>query len=181
MLEVHFYTSSSYHRPLQLASKMTNQTPQALSSAITIITSIDVESILSTLDPELAVQSQRNAFLALHATSARSSNGIPSVQGPARIALRSEQMTSLFMPARVAEAGGMTCKIVSVPTNGGGGGLPSTTVVLDETTGKVKALVNARKLTGLRNACGTSRERVSWKHTLLLPLAPPSFGARADS
>jgi ornithine cyclodeaminase/alanine dehydrogenase-like protein (mu-crystallin family) len=60
----------------------------------------------------------------------------------------------LFMPARNADAGGTACKIVSVPTAGGEDGLPGSTIIMDEESGKVRAVVNARKLTALRNACG---------------------------
>ena len=60
----------------------------------------------------------------------------------------------LFMPSRAAQAGGTACKIVSVPTSAGDGGLPATTVLMDETSGKVRAVINARRLTALRNACG---------------------------
>ena len=79
------------------------------------------------------------------------------IQTQHRITLTSPTVTSLFMPSRVdpsVGAAGMTCKIVSVPTQGGTGGLPASTVVMDENTGKVRALVNARKLTALRNAAG---------------------------
>ena len=60
----------------------------------------------------------------------------------------------LFMPSRAADAGGTAIKIVSVPSGGGAEGLPATTLVMDETTGRVRGVVNARKLTALRNACG---------------------------
>jgi ornithine cyclodeaminase/alanine dehydrogenase-like protein (mu-crystallin family) len=126
------------------------------SSNVTILTASDVFSVISTINPELAIVSQQNAFLALASQFAKPSDTIRSIQGPPRITLKSEHMTSLFMPSRVADAGGMACKIVSVPTNGGEGGLPATTVLINEETGKVKAVINARRLTALRNACGRS-------------------------
>ena len=125
------------------------------SGGVVILTTSDVSSVLSSLDPELALESQRNAFAALSTQFATSSHDIPTVQCPQRTTLKSETMTSLFMPSRVADAGGMACKIVSIPTNGGEGGLPATTVIMDEKTGRIKAIVNARRLTALRNACGT--------------------------
>jgi ornithine cyclodeaminase len=57
----------------------------------------------------------------------------------------------LFMPARVP--GTTAIKIVSVP-KGGSDGLPGTTLVLDEVSGKVRAVINARRLTAVRNAAG---------------------------
>lgn len=55
------------------------------------------------------------------------------------------------MPGRINHR--TAIKIVSVPT-AGGDGLPGTTLVMDEETGHVRAVVNARKLTALRNAAG---------------------------
>jgi len=80
--------------------------------------------------------------------------------------------TALFMPARLGPPtieltsfasevatnntlGDTAIKVVSVPKQSGIYGLPATTLVLDEVTGGVKAVVNARKLTALRNAAGT--------------------------
>lgn len=57
----------------------------------------------------------------------------------------------LFMPARVNAT--TTIKIVSVP-KAGAEGLPATTLVMDEKTGRVVGVVNARKLTAVRNAAG---------------------------
>ena len=55
---------------------------------------------------------------------------------------------------------GTAMKVVSVPSASAPDeikqkGLPASTIVLDEITGEVKALVNASKLTALRNAAGT--------------------------
>lgn len=70
--------------------------------------------------------------------------------------------TALFMPARLVShlpppiLQGTALKIVSVPRNSGDTrGLPASTIVLDESTGAVKAVLNARNLTALRNAAGT--------------------------
>ncbi|QRV88497.1 ornithine carbamoyltransferase [Ceratobasidium sp. AG-Ba] len=46
-------------------------------------------------------------------------------------------------------------KVVSVSRRGGEGGIPATTLVLDEQTGATKAVVNSRVLTALRNAAGS--------------------------
>lgn len=79
-------------------------------------------------------------------------DGVNKLQLPLRHALTSPEQTMLFMPARVT--GATTCKIVSVP-KAGSDGLPASTVVMDEKTGKVKAIMNARRLTALRNAAGS--------------------------
>ncbi|KAF8990663.1 hypothetical protein BDQ17DRAFT_1393088 [Cyathus striatus] len=51
---------------------------------------------------------------------------------------------------------GTTIKVVSVPKcKDDTRGLPGSTLVLDEDTGAVKAIVNARNLTALRNAAGS--------------------------
>lgn len=57
----------------------------------------------------------------------------------------------LFMPGRVDSK--TAIKIVSVPTSGGEG-LPGTTLIMDEVSGRVRAVVNARRLTAQRNAAG---------------------------
>lgn len=59
----------------------------------------------------------------------------------------------LFMPGRVNHQ--TAIKIVSVPKQGGDG-LPATTLVMDEKNGNVLAVINARRLTALRNAAGES-------------------------
>lgn len=59
----------------------------------------------------------------------------------------------LFMPGRVDRK--TAIKIVSVPTSGGDG-LPGTTLIMDEVSGRVRAVVNARRLTAQRNAAGES-------------------------
>lgn len=125
---------------------------------LTILTAGDVDKILSTLDLDKAIASQAAVFDAFSKTPSIAQDTIPSIQNPHRTTIETELSTSLFMPARVAELGGSTCKIVSVPkaaAGAGEGGLPAATVVLDD-KGVVRGLVNARKLTAMRNACGES-------------------------
>ncbi|KAH7886693.1 hypothetical protein F5I97DRAFT_1936339 [Phlebopus sp. FC_14] len=74
---------------------------------------------------------------------------------PHRTSISMSRHTTLFMPARVADIG-TTMKVVSVPTSREDKqGLPASTIVLDETTGCVKAIVNASTLTALRTAAGS--------------------------
>ncbi|KAI0248542.1 NAD-binding protein [Lactifluus subvellereus] len=77
------------------------------------------------------------------------------VVAPQRTAVDTPSHRVLFMPARVADIG-TTIKVVSVPLiPGDARGLPASTLVLDETTGATRALVNARSLTALRTAAGS--------------------------
>ena len=92
------------------------------------------------------------------------------VSMPPRIVIPTLHHTALFMPAHIGNKktsieapdrpspgfvlGGTAVKVVCVPTNPDSRGLPGTTLVLDEISGSVKAVVNARNLTALRNASG---------------------------
>ncbi|BEJ11910.1 hypothetical protein CspHIS471_0203700 [Cutaneotrichosporon sp. HIS471] len=118
-----------------------------------ILTSADVDKVLDSLDQRLAVDSQRAIFAAYSTQGdAEDIPGVRKLQLPLRHQLMSPDQTMLIMPARVT--GTMSCKIVSVP-RAGSGGLPASTIMMDEKTGKVKAIMNARKLTALRNAAGS--------------------------
>ena len=75
------------------------------------------------------------------------------VEMPLRTSILSPNYTTLFMPARLAEFGS-AIKVVSVPRGDVDTGIPATTVVMDDITGGVKAVVNARRLTALRTAAG---------------------------
>ncbi|KAI9635539.1 uncharacterized protein MKK02DRAFT_44229 [Dioszegia hungarica] len=131
------------------------------SRSLTILTAADVDRVLASLDLDKAIASQAavfDAFSAVPSSASTPENGVPPIQNPHRTTIETEQSTSLFMPARVTELGGATCKIVSVPKASAGpneGGLPAATVVLDD-KGVVRGLVNARKLTAMRNACGSA-------------------------
>ncbi|WWD22376.1 hypothetical protein CI109_106867 [Kwoniella shandongensis] len=125
-----------------------------------ILTSSDVDSILTTLSPQTALASQASVFTSFSQTSSSSpSSDIPSIQTPHRITIASEGTTTLFMPSRAPTStteNTTACKIVAVPNGGGGEGLPASTIIMDESSGRVKALINARKLTALRNAAGSA-------------------------
>ncbi|SGY23661.1 BQ5605_C019g08965 [Microbotryum silenes-dioicae] len=77
--------------------------------------------------------------------------GVPPVQNPLRIATQ-------YMPSRLTTSQNISMtavKIVSVPDSQSPHaqvGLPGTTLLLDESTGQVKAMVNSSTLTGLRTA-----------------------------
>ena len=136
------------------------------SSTLLILTGKNVTELLqsrSTIDS--ALESQSRAFKAYSQTNLKSNGSprIPPIQAPLRTTLTSEDVTTLVMPARADAArglGGIGIKVVSVP-NEGDAGLPATTTIFDEKTGNLRAVVNARALTALRNACGTSFSRPS--------------------
>jgi ornithine cyclodeaminase/alanine dehydrogenase-like protein (mu-crystallin family) len=77
-----------------------------------------------------------------------------TTQAPHRTTIYSENYTTLFMPSRIESIPTTCVKVVAVPKHAGSGGLPATTLVMDETTGCVEAVVNARSLTALRTAAG---------------------------
>ena len=124
------------------------------SSDLVVLTASDVDAVLAKLDLELLLKSQQDVFTAFSASHSKNEDEGPSdIQIPHRSTLVTESQRTLVMPSRAGELVG--CKFVGVP-NEGSGGLPGSTVIVDHETGRVKGLVNARKLTALRNACGLS-------------------------
>lgn len=82
----------------------------------------------------------------------------PNSFTPPRTTIPTQNHTALFMPARIAHPlslRGTSIKVVCIPTSPADlRGLPASTLVLDEETGAVKAILNAATLTALRNAAG---------------------------
>lgn len=137
--------------------------------SLRILTGSQVDSILARLPLDPALESQANVFRALTRQAKGVTNiqqGAASIQTPHRLTVNSDKFSMLFMPSRAPTgASGQTggggkeqtttaCKIVSVPSGSSAEGLPASTIIMDEVSGKAKALINARKLTALRNACG---------------------------
>ena len=133
-----------------LDKKTKSPSKAAIGSPLTILNASDVDTVLSQLDLELALESQQKVFTAFSASHTDDSTS-SDIQVPHRSTLTTSTQRTLVMPSRAGELLG--CKFVGVP-NEGSGGLPGSTVILDAKTGKVKGLVNARKLTALRNALG---------------------------
>ena len=119
----------------------------------------DVDAITSTFSPQDLQLLMADVFALI------SSKGPVSM--PPRIVIPTHHHTALFMPAHIGSTtdldisnspifalGGTAVKVVCVPAESDPRGLPGTTLVLDEVTGGVKAVVNARNLTALRNAAG---------------------------
>jgi hypothetical protein len=127
------------------------QTPTSMS--LLVLSGSDVEQITSKLTPsELQILMAR-VFRSLSSPI----QSPPTKFTPLRTSIPTMNHTTLFMPARMSEKPiiGTTVKVASVPRNPGDtGGLPASTLVLDEASGAVKAIVNARSLTALRNAAG---------------------------
>lgn len=118
--------------------------------SLRVLTSADVRNITSKLSPELLQSLMEDVF----ALISSSDTGNESSYTPHRTSIPTENHTTLFMPGRISNIG-TTMKVVSVPSNPDDTrGLPASTLVLDKDTGAVKAIVNARSLTALRNAAG---------------------------
>lgn len=73
-------------------------------------------------------------------------------QAPQRIGVTTDNHKVLFMPSRLNKT--TSVKVVSVPLGDSKAGLPGTTLVLDEATGGVEAVMNAAALTAVRTAAG---------------------------
>jgi len=140
-----------------------------------VLSSNDVDALSSTFSPDELQLLMARVFARLsHSSNHRTGIKDPGISMPHRINIQMANHTALFMPARLGpseapavaasevattstlEPGSTAIKVVSIPKKSGIHGLPATTLVLDEVTGGVKAIVNARKLTALRNAAGMS-------------------------
>ena len=133
----------------------------SLSSMSLLVLSLsDVDAITSTFSPQDLQLLVADVFALISSKSPRQ-----HVSLPPRIVIPTFHHTALFMPAHIGSTeasdsksvfalGGTAVKVVCVPVESDPRGLPGTTLVLDEVTGAVKAVVNARNLTALRNAAG---------------------------
>ena len=124
-----------------------------------ILSGADVEQVITKFTPHELVKLMAKVFVDLNDASPDEDQ--KSVNIPHRSIISSPNHNVLFMPARLAPLAGTAIKIVSVPTPNApqdvrANGLPASTMILDEHTGQVSAVVNARKLTALRNAASES-------------------------
>ena len=127
--------------------------------SLLVLTAPDVEKLIATFDPDELVDLMKQVFIALSPPSKGLSGSDlqTKIYQPQRISIPTTNHTALFMSARWTDStvGGTSIKTVCVPrSRGDSNGLPASTLVLDEETGAVKAIVNARSLTALRNAAG---------------------------
>lgn len=150
--------------------------------SLLVVSAKDVAKIATTFNPQELTDLMAQVFHSL--SEAQKSTDASGIHQPHRISVPVTNHTALFMPSRI-EPFGTAIKVVSVPTSTAPqavkeSGLPGTTLVLDETSGAVKALVNARQLTALRNAAGS----LLATRLLLAPDALPRelvvFGAGAQ-
>ncbi|KAJ7782724.1 hypothetical protein B0H16DRAFT_1297593 [Mycena metata] len=117
----------------------------------------DVARITAEFSPEDLRTLMAHVF---HTLTRNNTDNLTSYTPP-RISFPTRNHTALFMPARIAAATqkqvhGTSIKVVCVPTSPSDQrGLPASTLVLDEETGAVKAILNASNLTALRNAAGS--------------------------
>ena len=145
--------------------------------SLLVLSSNDVDAITSTFSPQDLQLLMAEVFALVSSDDADKRAFMPP-----RIVIPTLNHTALFMPAHIGpqhrrvstEASsdssqhanrqtptfaleGTAVKVVCVPAKSDPRGLPATTLVLDEVTGGVKAVVNARNLTALRNAAGPSK------------------------
>lgn len=114
--------------------------------SLLVLTAADVSAISFAIPPDDLIHLMAFVFSRLS-----SRNGVTS---PHRTSISTSNHDVLFMPGRIAGSG-TAIKVVSVPSPlSNCKGLPASTFVIDEATGSVKAVINARKLTALRNAAG---------------------------
>ena len=119
--------------------------------SLLVLSAADVEKATASMSPDELQILMASVFRTL----SRGDRWLSST--PHRTSISMPWHTALFMPARIATdaSTGTTVKVVSVPSSPGDTrGLPGSTLVLDEDTGAVKAIVNSRSLTALRNAAG---------------------------
>ncbi|KAJ3899142.1 hypothetical protein F5879DRAFT_811416 [Lentinula edodes] len=137
--------------------------------SVRVLTGTDVRNITAELSVEFLQSLMEDVFALI------SSPESGTAYLPHRISIPMENHTALFMPARISTMG-TAIKVVSVPSSSDDKrGLPASTLVLDKHTGAVKAIVNARSLTALRNAAGSLLST-----TLVGPTSPThivAFGA----
>ena len=125
---------------------------------VVFLSAAEVDTVISRFSPDELVHLMAQVFITLSKSSHADGSG-GRIAMPHRTVVPTPSHNVLFMPSRLSRFG-TAIKVVSVPTAQAPlhireRGLPATTMVMDEDTGEVKAIVNARKLTALRNAAGT--------------------------
>jgi ornithine cyclodeaminase len=109
-----------------------------------VLTGSDVQKVVDELDVQDLIDMTSSLFQLVS-----SRKGITT---PHRLSIDTGSQVSLFMPSWV-ESTGVAVKVVSVPKEGTSG-IAATTLVIDQNSGQVKGIINARKLTALRTAAG---------------------------
>lgn len=117
--------------------------------SILVLSNEDVDDISSRLPVPQLLETVQSALRSFSQSSQTS-----STQTPHRSTIHSKNYITLFMPSRIESIPSTCVKVAAVPRHEGSGGIPATTLVMDESTGCVDAVVNARSLTALRTAAG---------------------------
>ena len=114
--------------------------------SLLILTAADVSTITSSILPDELISLMAMVFFRLHHRH--------DVAMPHRATIATSAYSALFMPAHL-DGLGTAMKVVCIPSAGQQqNGLPATILDFDEMTGSLRAVVNARALTALRNAAG---------------------------
>ena len=126
--------------------------------SLRVISAKDVARIIATFHPQELTDLMAQVFHSLSAPENEAGGATKGIHQPHRTSVPVTNHTALFMPSRI-EPFGTAIKVVSVPTSAAppsvkAAGPPGTTLVLDESSGAVRAVVNSRQLTALRNAAG---------------------------
>lgn len=127
-------------------------------SDLLVLSGSEVDKAVTKFTPQDLVNLMARVFvdLARSSTKQGDNDATTGVTIPHRSVIKGTNHQTLYMPSRIPSFGS-AIKIVSVPTANApddvkANGLPGSTAVVDDRTGEVVALVNARKLTSLRNA-----------------------------
>ncbi|KZO95746.1 NAD-P-binding protein [Calocera viscosa TUFC12733] len=123
--------------------------------SLIILSAKDVDQVIQKATPQELLRLMGKVFAALQQEYPDNVSPHP-VQLPHRLTVHMPSHTTLFMPSRLASAGGTAMKVVSIPLGHSHNGLPATTIVMDEESGRVRAVVNARSLTAVRTAAGSA-------------------------
>ena len=131
--------------------------------SLLVLSASDVDQAITKFKTDELVDVMARVFLALSTPHCgrNAEEHASTVDIPHRSTITSKNHNVLFMPSRLS-AIGTAIKIVSVPVASAppevkSHGLPGSTMIIDENSGNVVAVVNARKLTALRNAASKSR------------------------
>ncbi|KAI0795800.1 NAD-P-binding protein [Abortiporus biennis] len=124
--------------------------------SLLVLSAKDVDKVVSKFTPNDLVNLMAQVFGSF---SSMESPSPLDLSLPHRLNVPTINHSALFMPSRITPFG-TAMKVVSVPTVSAPPeikqkGLPGSTLLLDDETGAVKAIINASNLTALRNAAGS--------------------------
>lgn len=115
-----------------------------------ILAAPTIDRVVDTLSPNDLTDITRRVFTPPSPSQSPCTDPSPGSQCPPRLSVSTPSYNALVMPAYIPSFGSAV-KVVSVPRPGTISGLPATTLLLSPSGGAL-ALLNARRLTALRNA-----------------------------